>query len=130
MYNDEQLNEDNHIVNEGDEHNDIIEATDENGNPVLLEVVRYFFYNGEEYVVLSDAHEHSGCGCGGCGCEDNTEGSEEHEHDELAMYIMKVITSEEDGEEVEEFIPVDDPALFDQLISVIETQFNQEVELD
>ena len=31
---------------------DLIEGVDEDGNNVMLEVVRYFFYNGEEYVVL------------------------------------------------------------------------------
>lgn len=36
-----------------DETRDLIEGVDEDGNNVLLEVVRYFFYNGEEYVVLA-----------------------------------------------------------------------------
>ena len=31
-----------------DETRDLIEGVDEDGNNVLLEVVRYFFYNGEE----------------------------------------------------------------------------------
>lgn len=38
-----------------DETRDLIEGVDEDGNNVLLEVVRYFFYNGEEYVVLGEA---------------------------------------------------------------------------
>ena len=37
------------------EDQDFIEGVDEDGNKVLLQVVRYFFYNGEEYVVLGDA---------------------------------------------------------------------------
>ena len=31
-----------------EEPRDLIEGIDEDGNNVLLEVVRYFFYNGEE----------------------------------------------------------------------------------
>ena len=31
---------------------DIIEGTDEAGNPLLLRVEKYFYYNGEEYVLL------------------------------------------------------------------------------
>ena len=46
-----------------DETRDLIEGVDEDGNNVLLEVVRYFFYNGEEYVVLGEAHD------GECDCE-------------------------------------------------------------
>lgn len=38
-----------------DETRDPLEGVDEDGNNVLLEVVRYFFYNGEEYVVLGEA---------------------------------------------------------------------------
>ena len=60
---------------EEEETRDLIEGVDEDGNNVLLEVVRYFFYNGEEYVVLGDAHD----GCYDCGCEhcDHDEDEEE-----------------------------------------------------
>ena len=36
-----------------EEIRDLIEGVDEDGNTVLLEVVRYFFYNGEEYVEVA-----------------------------------------------------------------------------
>ena len=60
---------------EEEEARDLIEGIDEDGNNVLLEVVRYFFYNGVEYVVLGDAHD----GCCDCGCEhcDHDEDEEE-----------------------------------------------------
>ena len=62
----------------------VIECTDEDGNKVLLQVLDYFFYNGEEYEILTYAedaddfecdacapHEHHDhCSCG-CGCEDH-----------------------------------------------------------
>ena len=64
-------------------------------------------------------HRKGGCGCG---CEDH--GDDEDEHEEITCYIMKVITStEEDGEEVEEFVPVDD-ALEAKLIEVATTKLS------
>ena len=35
-----------------EERLDIIEGEDDEGNPMLLKVERYFYYNGEEYVLL------------------------------------------------------------------------------
>ena len=103
---------------------DLVEGVDEDGNSVLLRVERYFFYNGEEYVVLAEASEHSHeCGCGH---------DHDHEHDEDAinLYIMKVIETEEDGEEVEEFVPVNDEKLLEQLIEVVTADFEQDEEID
>ena len=103
---------------------DLVEGVDEDGNSVLLRVERYFFYNGEEYVVLAEASEHSHeCGCGH---------DHDHEHDEdaISLYIMKVIETEEDGEEVEEFVPVNDEKLLEQLIEVVTADFEQDEEID
>ncbi len=108
----------------GDDQPDIVEGTDEEGNKVLLQVMEYFFYNGEEYVVLGaaeDSEEEACEECEACGCEDG------HEH-ETDLYIMKVLTStEENGEEVEEFVPVDED-LMDKLIQVVQTNFSEEDE--
>ncbi len=113
---------------EEEENLDLIEGVDEDGNTVLLEVIRYFFYNGEEYVVLGDAHEeeaHECSGeCGGCSCH-----SEEDE-DSINLYIMKVVQSEEDGEEIEEFTPVEDQDLLDQLIEVVQADFDSDEEIE
>ena len=104
-----------------EETRDLIEGVDEDGNNVLLEVVRYFFYNGEEYVVLGDAHE-SGCGCD---CEHcHPEGDDEDE-EAVNLYIMKVVEKEEDGEEIEEFEPVEQE-LMEQLIEVVKTNFDSD----
>ena len=71
---------------EEEEARDLIEGVDEDGNNVLLEVVRYFFYNGEEYVVLGDAHD----GCCDCGCEHCDHDHDEDEEEEAVnLYIMK-----------------------------------------
>ena len=44
---------------------DIVVFTDDEGNDFELEVMDYFFYNGQEYAVLSDA-EDAECGCEEC----------------------------------------------------------------
>lgn len=103
---------------------DFIEGVDEDGNRVLLEVVRYFFYNGEEYVVLGDAHDEDSdaCTCEHCASQDG--------EDAVNLYIMKVVEGEEDGEEIEEFIPVEDEDLLEKLIEVVQADFEADEELD
>ena len=111
----------------------VIEGTDEDGNKVLLQVLDYFFYNGEEYAILTDAEDEESCGCDACidhehddHCECDACVDEEIDNEEITCYIMKVITStEEDGEEVEEFVPVDD-ALEAKLIEVATTKLSAE----
>lgn len=90
------------------EEMDIIELEDENGENIALCVERYFFYNGDEYVLLSDR----------CSAE-----SEE----DISHYVMKVQPCEGDegDEEMEEFVPVDED-LMDQLIEVAEATFDEE----
>ena len=110
-----------------EELEDLIEGIDEDGNPVLLEVVRYFFYNGEEYVVLGDAHESE------CGCEECEHCGHDHEEDEeeaVNLYIMKVVEKEEDGEEIEEFLPVEDEDLLEKLIEVVQADFEADEAFD
>ena len=69
---------------------------------------RYFFYNGDEYVLLSDA----------CDVE---------EGEDISRYVMKVqlLPAEEGEEEMEEFVPVDED-LMEQLIQVVEATFDTE----
>lgn len=104
---------------------DVIEGIDEDGNKVLLQVMDYFFYNGEEYVILADAEEFE-CEDESCDCEDD-QCEHDHAHDEeVDLYIMKVIsTTGDDGEEMEEFVPVDED-LMDTLIEVVQTNFAQD----
>ncbi len=105
---------------------DVIEGVDEDGNKVLLQVMDYFFYNGEEYVILADAEDEEGqvCSIEDGSCEHN------HEDEEIDLYIMKVIsTTGDDGEEMEEFVPVEDD-LMDTLIEVVQTNFLNDDELE
>ena len=97
------------IVMASQEDWDIIEFEGDEGDTVRLCVERYFFYNGDEYVLLSDA------------C-DVPEG------EEISRYVMKVQPVEgEDEEDMEEFVPVDED-LMDQLIQVVQTTFEDDGE--
>ncbi len=108
-----------------EEERDIVEFTDEDGNTLLLEVLDSFYYNGEEFAVLGEVEEDEECEC--CGhdhegeCDDECDC--EHEH---SLYIMKIETStDEEGEEVEEFIPVEDE-LMEALIEIVQTRFSED----
>lgn len=82
-----------------EQEKDIIELETEDGDTVELEVERYFFYNGDEYVLLCDTDEGK------------------------SRYIMKVVPVEGE-EDMEEFEPISDE-LTEQLIHVIETNFSE-----
>ena len=87
------------------EERDVVEFVDDEGNTLLLEVMDYFFYNGEEFAALCDAKE------------------EDDESEDDGVYIMKINSfTDENGEEMEEFVP---PAeeLMEKLISVVRTRF-------
>lgn len=109
---------------------DLIEMTDDEGNTILMEVVDYFFYNGEEYVILTDSIHDEDCDCDECHEHEHDEqcacGCEDEEAEEITCYIMKVIESTVDGEEVEEFVPVEDQALEAKLIEIATTKLNAE----
>jgi len=109
-----------------DEERDVVEFTDDEGNSLLLEVVDLFFYNGEEFAVLTEFEE--GCGCEECADSPVHAGVHEddaEEDDEQNLYIMKVDTFvDESGEEMEEFTPVDDD-LMDKLIEIVQTRFGE-----
>ena len=95
-----------------DERLDIVEGVDEDGNRLLLRVNRYFYYNGEEYVLLSDDIE-----------------DEEDDLDDVTFFVMKVsVSTDEDGEEIEEFEPVEQE-LMDALIEVVKTNFEDDSEI-
>lgn len=86
---------------------DIIELEGDDGEKLQLCVERYFFYNGDEYVLLSDS----------CSVP---------EGEEVSRYVMKVQPLPgEDGEEMEEFVPVDED-LMEQLIDVVESTFEED----
>ncbi len=90
------------------EERDIVEFVDDEGHTLLLEVMDYFFYNGEEFAALCDAKEDGG------------------QTDEDAVYIMKINSfTDENGEEMEEFVPPEEE-LMEKLIAIVHTRFSEE----
>ena len=89
------------------EERDVVEFVDDEGNTLLLEVMDYFFYNGEEFAALCDAKENP----------------TDDDPDDDPVYIMKVnVFTDENGEEMEEFVSPEE-ALMDKLIQVVRTRF-------
>ncbi len=109
---------------------DIVVFTDDEGNDFELEVMDYFFYNGQEYAVLGDvddededgdedscqecAHGEESCTCGDeeCDCCQDQE-----------VYIMKIVQMDDD---MEEFVPVEDDSLMEKLIAIVQRRFDGE----
>lgn len=86
---------------------DIVVFTDDEGNDFELEVMDYFFYNGEEFAALCDAKENPS----------------DDDPDDDPVYIMKINAfTDENGEEMEEFVPPDE-ALMEKLIQVVRTRY-------
>ena len=104
------------------EERDIVVFTDDEGNDFELEVMDYFFYNGQEYAVLSDANAECDCDCEDedCDCceDEDCDCCEDQE-----VYIMKIVQMEDD---MEEFIPVEDESLMEKLIAIVQRRFDGE----
>ena len=91
---------------------DVIEMTDEEGNTILFSIIDYFFYNGEEYAILTDSND-----------DDTTEA--------VDCYVMKIVpTTDENGEELEEFVPVEDQKLEAKLMEIATTKLNDDENAD
>jgi hypothetical protein len=109
---------------------DVVSFTDDNGEELTLQVIDYFLYNGEEYVVLADhtgcdcddedcedccGHEHEHACCCGCADEaddeadeadeaDDDDDEDDDENDQVDVYVMKVKVVDDDNEE---FVPIE-----------------------
>ena len=108
---------------------DVIEMTDDEGNTILFEIIDYFFYNGEEYAILTEAEDEEDAAQGQdaqCAPADESE-----EQEEIDCYIMKVVaTTDEHDEEYEEFVPVEDQALEAKLMQIASTRLNADDDPD
>lgn len=91
-----------------DDERDLVIFEDDAGNELTMEVLDYFFYEGNEYALLTEASEAcESCEDGECeGCESLGE-----------TYVMQIVPV---GEDEEEFVPVDDE-LADKLKELIES---------
>ena len=89
------------------EERDVVEFTDDEGNTMLLAVMDYFFYKGEDFAALCNAREDAS----------------DDDPDDDPVYIMKVNSfTDENGEEMEEFVPPEEE-LMEKLIQVVRTRF-------
>ena len=90
---------------------DIIDFEDEDGNVIPFAVIDYVFYNGEEYALLSEADE------------------EAEEDADLGCIVCKIENGEDqNGEETEEFVPVEDTDLAEKLFEIANNKLNDEEE--
>ncbi len=87
-----------------DEELDLVVLTDEDGNELTMEVLDYFFYEGQEYAVMTDYDEDAP--------------EDEEEDQQRDAFIMKV---QPVGEDEEEFVPIEDE-LSDKLIEFVNTE--------
>ena len=92
------------------------EMTDSDGNTILVRELENFFYNGEEFVILADT------------VREDRPAPVGDEDEQIDCYIMRVVTSEQDGEEMEEFLPIEDESLERRLMEVATTRLNEEDE--
>ena len=108
---------------------DVIEMMDDEGNTILFEIIDYFFYNGEEYAILTEAEDGEDAKQSAdaqCAPDDESD-----EQAEITCYIMKVVaTTDEHGEEFEEFVPVEDQALEAKLMQIASTRLNEDDDPD
>ncbi|NMD38026.1 MAG: DUF1292 domain-containing protein [Christensenellaceae bacterium] len=121
MYNEDQTHAVNRSANstadsqEFFEGDNFIKGFDEDGNLIKLQVIRYFFYNGEEYVVLGEALE-----------AEELEEANDSEETEIDAYIMKVdVELDEDNEELEVFSPIEDDELLEKLTHIALNKFTE-----
>ena len=80
---------------------DLVTFKDENDNEIIMQVLDYFFYEGEEYATLIEYDPDSKCS----GCEDLSCDTCEMGNDPVDVTIMKIVPV---GEDEEEFEPIDD----------------------
>lgn len=93
------------------DNDNIVTFEDENGESVDLEILDYFFYDGQEYAILADT----------AGLDDGAEESEELP--EVDVFVMKV---EPVDDENEDLIPVD-PELEPEVLEYAEKILNGEI---
>ncbi len=98
---------------------DLVVFETDDGDEVTFRVEDYFFYNGDEYALLSEC------------VEDEDEEDEEDEDEEagLDVIVCRVETgTDEDGEETEEFVNIEDEELANRLIEIANTQLREDEE--
>ena len=90
---------------------DTIIFEDEDGNEYEFAVRDYFFYNGDEYALLTEVTE-----------------EEADEENQECIVCRVAAETEEDGEETETFVPVEDETLAQKLVDIFNTRIADEEE--
>ena len=100
--------------NNNNEELELYVFSDEDGNDVNVQVLDYFYYNGDEYAVMTELLE---------GQEPWTEeGGDDEEGPEI--FFMKVVPVDDENVEFE---PVDDE-LGDKLFEIVNSEFEDEID--
>ena len=66
------------------DNKDVVEFIADNGDKIEFEVVDYFLFDGNEYVILADM----GCNCEDADCQEKVD-----------VFIMKVVVIDDENEE-------------------------------
>ena len=90
---------------------DTIIFEDEDGNEYEFIVRDYFFYNGDEYALLTE-----------------TDQDEDDENGEECIVCKVETVTGDDGEEDEEFVLVEDEALAEKLIEIANSHIGDDEE--
>ena len=90
---------------------DTIIFEDEDGNEYEFNVRDYFFYNGDEYALLTE-----------------TDQDEDDENGEECIVCKVETVTGDDGEEDEEFVLVEDEALAEKLIEIANSRIGDDEE--
>ena len=109
-------NEMNPIENEEEMEDDLVIFETEDGEEITFRVEDYFFYNGDEYAILSEVTE-------------DEEEDEDEDEEGVEVIVCRVETGkDENGEETEEFVNIEDEELASRLIEVANTRLAGEEE--
>ena len=93
---------------------DLVVIMDDEGNELTMEVLDYFFYEGQEYAVMVEYNEE------GCTCDHEDEACDCCEQQEA--YIMRVVPV---GDDQEEFVPVEED-LLEKLIDFVQNDLYED----
>ena len=98
---------------------DLVVFEDDKGNEITMEVLDYLFYEGKEYALLAEMDT------GACEACETKEGCEACDNAREAV-VMEVVPV---GEDMEEFVPVDEE-LAEKLMDIMENSAFDEEEFD